>query len=72
MEEDSDPFVKCLRCNHQKIDHDKNVKIDKMRCLIENCNCKKFKPDRKYYRSSKKWTSNWPLLIFKYLKIETQ
>jgi hypothetical protein len=51
---ESDTFVKCLRCKHQKIDHDKDAKIDKMKCLIENCTCKKFKPDRKYYRSSKK------------------
>ena len=54
LEIDSDTFVKCLRCKHQKIDHDKDAKIDKMKCLIENCTCKKFKPDRKYYRSSKK------------------
>ena len=51
---DFDSFVRCIRCNHQKIDHEQSSKIDKTKCLIENCNCKKFRSDRKYYRSSKK------------------
>ena len=55
MSDESDLLVKCSRCNHPKIDHDRTVgNRDKMKCLIGNCSCKSFLPDRKYYRSSKK------------------
>ncbi len=49
-----DLFVKCMRCNHQKVDHDRSAPKDKMKCFIGNCTCKTFKPDKKYYKSSKK------------------
>jgi len=55
MDSDSDSFLKCLKCQHQKIDHDRNASRDKMKCMIGACECKKFVPDRKYYRASKKW-----------------
>jgi hypothetical protein len=51
---EGDLFVKCSRCTHQKADHDRSANKDKMKCLIGNCSCKSFAPDRKYYRSSKK------------------
>jgi hypothetical protein len=55
MSDELDLVVKCSRCNHQKIDHDRTAgNRDKMKCLIGECNCKSFLPDRKYYRSSKK------------------
>ncbi len=52
--DESDLFVRCLKCKHQKVDHDRTASRDKMKCLIGNCNCKKFIEDRKYYRSTKK------------------
>jgi hypothetical protein len=51
---ESDLFVRCSRCTHQKADHDRSANKDKMKCLIGNCSCKSFRPDRKYYRSSRK------------------
>ncbi|HZB73780.1 MAG TPA: hypothetical protein VE378_03465 [Nitrososphaeraceae archaeon] len=51
---ESDLFVRCSRCTHQKADHDRNANKDKMKCLVGNCSCKSFAPDRKYYRSSRK------------------
>lgn len=54
MNSETDLFVRCLRCKHQKIDHDRNTSKDKMKCLIGSCSCKTFVPDRKYYRTSKK------------------
>jgi hypothetical protein len=55
MSNESDLFVRCLKCQHQKVDHDRSAaKKDKSKCLIGNCKCKGFVSDRKYYRSSKK------------------
>ena len=54
MKNESDLFLKCLKCQHQKVDHERNATRDKMKCLIGTCTCKKFIPDRKYYRASRK------------------
>ena len=54
LDVESDFLDKCVRCKHQKVDHDRSASRDKMKCLIGDCNCKTFKPDKKYYRSSKK------------------
>jgi hypothetical protein len=54
MDNESDLFVRCSKCNHQKVDHERAVSRDKMKCLIEKCVCKSYLPDRKYYRSTKK------------------
>lgn len=45
--DESDLFVRCLKCKHQKVDHDRTASRDKMKCLIGNCNCKKFIEDRR-------------------------
>ena len=47
---DSDLFIKCSNCSHQKADHDTSANRDKMKCLIGNCKCTAFLPDRKYYK----------------------
>ena len=55
MKDESDLFIRCSRCHHQQVDHDKTaINKDRMRCLIGNCACKSFTMERKYYRSSKK------------------
>lgn len=54
MNNESDLFLRCLKCQHQKVDHDRNAAADKMKCLIGECTCKKYVPDRKYYRASRK------------------
>jgi len=54
MNIESDLLLGCLKCEHQKVDHDRTVTSDKMKCLIYKCQCKAFVPDRKYYRSTKK------------------
>ena len=54
MNIESDLLLKCIKCKHQKIDHDRTAARDKMKCLIYKCQCKSFVPDRKYYRSTKK------------------
>lgn len=54
LDVESDFLDKCVRCKHQKVDHDRSATRDKMKCLIGDCTCKTFKPDKKYYRSSKK------------------
>ena len=55
MSNESDLFVKCSRCKHQKADHNRATdNKDKMKCLVGNCTCRSFLSDRKYYRSSKK------------------
>jgi hypothetical protein len=54
MDNESDLFLRCLKCQHQKVDHDRNAAADKMKCLIGECTCKKYVPDRKYYRASRK------------------
>ncbi len=54
MNIESDLLLRCLKCEHQKIDHDRTATSDKMKCLIYKCQCKAFVPDRKYYRSTKK------------------
>ena len=54
MKTEPDLFLKCIKCKHQKIDHNRTATKDKMNCLIYKCQCKTFVPDRKYYRSSKK------------------
>ena len=55
LDNESDLLVKCLRCKHQKVDHDRTASRDKMKCLIGSCSCKTFKMDKKYYKSSRKW-----------------
>src|SRR5215831_5020471 len=50
MNIESDLLLKCIKCKHQKIDHDRSAARDKMKCLIYKCQCKSFVPDRKYYR----------------------
>ena len=54
MNIESDLLLRCLKCEHQKVDHDRTATSDKMKCLIYKCQCKAFVPDRKYYRSTKK------------------
>ncbi len=54
MNIESDLLLRCLKYEHQKIDHDRTATSDKMKCLIYKCQCKAFVPDRKYYRSTKK------------------
>ncbi len=54
MNIESDLLLRCIKCEHQKIDHDRTATSDKMKCLIYKCQCKAFVPDRKYYRSTKK------------------
>ena len=54
MDSEFDLVLRCIKCAHQKVDHDTNSSIDKMKCLIGNCNCMTFVPDRKYYRQSKR------------------
>ena len=54
MNIESDLLLRCLKCEHQKIDHDRTTTSDKMKCLIYKCQFKAFVPDRKYYRSTKK------------------
>lgn len=53
MSRESDLLVRCMKCKHQKIDHDRSAARDKMKCLISGCQCKSYVPDRKYYRSLK-------------------
>lgn len=48
--EEYDMFIKCSQCHHQKGDHDTAAKDDKKKCLIGNCKCKTFVPDRKYHK----------------------
>ncbi len=54
MNSESDLLVRCIKCKHQKIDHDRTAPRDKMKCLIYKCQCKTYVSDRKYYRSTKK------------------
>ena len=54
MNIESDLLLRCIKCEHQKVDHDRTATSDKMKCLIYKCQCKAFVPDRKYYRSTKK------------------
>ena len=54
MDSEFDLFARCIKCAHHKVDHDRNASRDKMKCLIGDCNCKTFVPDRKYYRTSKR------------------
>lgn len=48
--DESDLFIKCANCGHQRADHDASAKKDKRKCLIGRCECKAFIPDRKYYK----------------------
>ena len=34
MDSDSDLSARCIKCSHQKVDHDRNSSRDKMKCLI--------------------------------------
>ena len=54
MDHESDSFLKCLKCQHHKVDHNRNTSRDKTKCMIGACECRKFIADRKYYRASKK------------------
>ena len=54
VDSEFDLVARCIKCTHQKVDHDTNASRDKMKCLIGNCNCRTFVPDRKYYRTSKR------------------
>jgi hypothetical protein len=51
---ESDLLIKCIKCEHQKIDHHRTAARDKMKCLIYKCRCKSFVHDRKYHRSTYK------------------
>lgn len=48
--DESDLFIKCANCGHQRADHDASAKKDKRKCLIGRCECRAFIPDRKYYK----------------------
>ena len=54
MDRETDYLLKCLNCQHYKVDHNRNGSKGKMDCMIAPCKCRKFIPDRKYYRASKK------------------
>ena len=42
VDSEFDLVARCIKCTHQKVDHDTNSSRDKMKCLIGNCNCMTF------------------------------